>query len=520
MKNTKISFEDAAQFSGLFLDYIQQKSTLKQFFHLPPTLSSFDSQIATKRTYFNAEKRTVLVATLKKQYEGITSFPAESIELLKNENTFTVTTGHQLNIFTGPLYFIYKIVSVINLSRKLSEAFPSQNFIPVYWMATEDHDFEEIRKMVLFGRDYLWNHAEPKGAVGRMDTHGIGDLIEQIGQVPDFIKEAYLENTNLASATRKLVNHLFYKEGLVIVDADDAALKKELIPVIEDDVLNHTAKEKADSTTKTLEDLGYKSQIFPRDINFFYLENNLRERIEREGDVFKVLNTDIVFSEQEIKNKIAENPICFSPNVVLRPLYQEMILPNLAYLGGPSEVAYWLQLKGVFDHYQVPFPILLPRNFAMVVNKSNGKKFQKLGLSHQDIFKHEHELRASFVKDNAEVNLELDEEAKIISNAFDGIMDKAVSIDASLKGYIGAESQRMLKQIDNIKKRLKKAEENKQETAVNQLLNLKEKLFPNGTPQERIENFLSFYLNNPHFIEALLTSFDPLDFTYNILEDE
>jgi bacillithiol biosynthesis cysteine-adding enzyme BshC len=520
MKNTKISFEDTQQFSGLFLDYIQQKDTLNNFYNLPPIISSFEEQLNQKRGQFNKDNRKLLAASLNAQYTGIANPPTETIDLLKGENTFTVTTGHQLNIFTGPLYFIYKIVSVINLAKKLAEAYPQQQFVPVYWMATEDHDFEEIQKIVLFGRDQVWEHPNPVGAVGRMDTKGVDKLIEQIGEVPDFIKEAYLQSDNLAAATRKLVHHLFGKEGLLIVDADDQALKSCFTQVIEDDIINHSAKIEADNKTAALEELGYKSQIFPRDINFFYLTNELRERIEKEGDTYKVLNTDISFSEQEIKEKIQANPECFSPNVVLRPLYQEMILPNLAYIGGPAEVAYWLQLKGVFDHYKVPFPILLPRNFAMVINKSNGKKFNKLGLSHQDIFKHEHELRATFVKENAEVNLEFDQEIKALEKVFDGILDKAVAIDASLKGFIGAETQRMVKQIDNIKKRLKKAEESKQETEVNQLLNLKDKLFPNGGAQERIENFMSFYLNNPDFIKELMHFFDPLDFTYNVLEDE
>ncbi|MBT33568.1 MAG: bacillithiol biosynthesis cysteine-adding enzyme BshC [Thalassobius sp.] len=520
MKNTKISFEDTRQFSDLFLDYINQKETVKSFYELPPQLESFEKQIKNKQAAFSTSTREKLYEVLVKQYEGLEHMPKASIELLKADNTFTVITGHQLNIFSGPLYFIYKIVSVINLARKLADAYPKYNFVPVYWMATEDHDFEEIKKIVLFGKEYIWEHPEANGAVGKLDLKGVETFIESVGEVPEFLKDAYLNSDNLAEATRKFVNHLFGKEGLVIVDADCKELKEEFKEVIKDDLLNHNAKQKADEATAALEELGYKSQIFPRDINFFYLQDGLRERIEREGDTYQVLNSDISFSQEQILEELEKNPECFSPNVVLRPLYQEVILPNLAYIGGPSEVVYWLQLKGVFDHFNTPFPILLPRNFALVINKSNGKKFQKLGLSHNDLFKDEHQLKSAFVNDNSEVNLGLDQEITALEKIFEGILSKAVSIDASLKGYVGAETQRMVKQMENIKKRLKKAEENKQETEIKQLLNLKDKLFPNGVPQERLENFLSFYLNNPDFIKDLIYFFNPLEFSFNILEDE
>ena len=519
MKNTKVSFSDTQQFSDLFLDYIQQKETLNDFYNLPPVISSFEAQLNQKAA-FPKEYREILVEVLKTQYKNLDHPPLEKINQLLSEHAFTVTTGHQLNIFTGPLYFIYKIVSVINLAKKLESVFTDKDFVPVYWMATEDHDFEEIRKIVLFGRDFVWEHPDPKGAVGRMDLKGVGEIMEKIGEVPEFIKKAYEQNDDLADATRQLVHFLFGKEGLVIIDADERALKTQFSSIIKDDLINHTAKQLADDKTAALEELGYKSQIFPRDINFFYLKDGLRERIEKEEDTYKVLNSDISFSETEIIKSIEQEPECFSPNVVLRPLYQELILPNLAYIGGPAEVVYWLQLKGIFDNYNVPFPILLPRNFAMVLNKSNGKKFNKLGLSHEDLFKHEHELRANFVKSNAEVNLELDQEITALEKVFEGILGKAITIDPSLKGYIGAETQRMIKQIENIRKRLKKAEENKQETEVKQLLNLKEKLFPNGSPQERVENFMSFFLNNEDFIKDLLYYFNPLDFTYNVLEEE
>lgn len=515
MENQKINLKDTQQFSSLFLDYIDNKEELKSFFNLYPTINSFEKQIQQKR--FSEEHRKNLVSVLKEQYSSVSNAPSANIEALANENTFTVTTGHQLNIFSGPLYFIYKIVTVINLSKELKAKYPDYNFVPVYWMATEDHDFEEIASFNLFGKKYTWE-TEQKGGVGRMSLEGIDKIWEEVSEMPEFFKKAYTENKTLAEATRAYVNYLFGKEGLVVVDADSSVLKKEFASSIADDLLNHTANNLVEKQNSELEKLGYKTQIFPRKINFFYLDNGIRERIEKQEDgSYQVLNTEITFSEQELQQKLETSPECFSPNVVMRPVYQEVILPNLAYIGGPAEVVYWLQLKPVFDHYNIPFPILMPRNFALVVNKGNAKKINKLGVSTEVFFQDEDTLRLWFVEKNAETSFELSHEMLAFKKVFKEISTKAEGIDPSLVGFVGAETQKGLKSLQNIEKRLRKGEERKQETAVKQLLGVKERLFPNGSPQERVDNLLTFHLNDESFIQTLLEEFKPLEFTMNVM---
>jgi bacillithiol biosynthesis cysteine-adding enzyme BshC len=332
-------------------------------------------------------------------------------------------------------------------------------------------------------------------------------------------EKAYREQENLAQAVRYYVNELFGETGLIVLDADDAGLKAAFRSVIADDLKAHNAKKLTDQCSEQLDALGYKSQVYPRDINFFYLDEQLRERIEKEGDAYRVLNTEKRFSEEEIMQEVETNPQKFSPNVILRPLYQEMILPNLGYVGGPSELAYWLQLKPVFDHYQVSFPILLPRNFGLVINKTNARKLEKLPITVKDLFLDTQTLIRKFVEDNAETSISLSDEEKALSSVFEKVKAKAAQVDKSLEGFIGKEENNALKSLQNIEKRLKKSEERNQETAVKQLENLKDKLFPGGTLQERKENFLNFYINNPSFVDELLEYFDPLDFRFNILNE-
>ena len=518
MKIDKLSFSETGQFSPIFLDYINDKTELRSFYHNRPDLKGFEAQLAEKQ--LPQAQRERLVKVLKQQYHDFDTSEAVAgnIEKLSDSKTFTVTTGHQLNIFTGPLYFIYKIVTSINACRKLQKQFPDHHFVPVYWMASEDHDFEEISHFHLFGKDYVWK-TDQQGAVGRFDTDSIAAVLDEMPEEVEMFEKAYREEAKLADAVRYYVNELFGEEGLIVLDADDHELKASFRSVIADDLENHTAKKLTDQCSDELDKLGYKAQVYPRDINFFYLDDQLRERIEKEGDTYQVLNTDRTFSREEIMQELENHPQKFSPNVILRPLYQEMILPNLGYVGGPSELAYWMQLKPVFDHYEVPFPILMPRNFGLVINKTNAKKLDKLPVEVKDLFLDTQALIKKFVEENAETSISLNEEMEYLSRVFEEVKAKAAEVDKSLDGFIGKQEKNALKSLQNIEKRLKKSEEQNQETAVKQLENLKDKLFPGGTLQERKENFLNFYINNPDFVNELLQYLDPLDFRFNILNE-
>ena len=496
------------QFSSLFLDYINKKENLKSFYNRFPDVSAFRSQIKDKT--FEESKRQVLVDTLERQYQSITNKPDFSI--LRQPDTFTVTTGHQLNIFTGPLYIVYKLITTINLARRLKEAYPSYNFVPVYWMASEDHDFAEINHFSLLGRNYAWQ-TEQRGAVGRMNPQELKTLFTQIPEKLTLFEEAYLKHSTLADATRYYINKLFGAEGLVCLDADDASLKQIFASIMHDELIHQKSGELVQQQTEQLEKLGYKTVITPRDINLFYLDNQVRERIERQQDgTYRVLHTKLKFSESEILRLLDEHPEQFSPNVVLRPLYQETILPNLAYIGGPSEVPYWLQLKSVFDQFQTEFPILIPRNFAMYVPSVSAKRITKLGLTPEELFQDTLALKREYVDHHARHTLKFDNENKTVHKALDAILHKAQMVDPTLEKAVLAETKRFANAVVRLEKKMRRAEERNQETGVRQLLAVKNELFPNGALQERSENFLTFYLNDRTFLQKMFSTFDPFDY--------
>jgi bacillithiol biosynthesis cysteine-adding enzyme BshC len=512
MKLQKTELKEVGSFSKMFLDYLDKKDALKPFYAHDPSHEGLEA--ALKGRSMSREHRLVLHEVLMEQYGPLARKEASfnNVLALQDQNTFTVTTGHQLNILTGPLYVIFKIVSTINLARKLKASFPEYNFVPVYWMASEDHDFDEIDHFHLFGKKYQWE-TEQNGPVGRFAPQSLNFVLDQIPESIPLFEQAYLDHSTLAESVRYYMHELFGDEGLVVMDADHARLKQLFVPYIKSDLLEQKSHEIVTETDQKLIKAGYDTQVTSREINFFYL-NGFRERIIEEEGVYKVLNTDLKFSKEELMADLEEHPQRYSPNVIMRPLYQEVILPNIAYLGGPSEVVYWLQLKDNFDHFKVPFPVVLPRNFGMIINKGLSKKISKLGLTPEMLFKETHEIKAWYLDNHSDFEHVLDYERKGLEGVFLSIRTKAESIDKSLSGFVGAEGTKALKALENIEKRLKKAHENQNDVAMGQIDNIKEKLFPEGQPQERYDNYLNFALNNPNFIKRLLENFDPLDYSY------
>jgi bacillithiol synthase len=519
MKITKIDYADTGAFSSLITDYLAQDYQLQDFYDRFPTVENFKEQIAAKAP-FPQEKREVLHQELSRQYASLDLHPEvkRNLELLWQPNTFTVTTGHQLNIFTGPLYFIYKIITAINTCRELKAAYPDYNFVPVYWMATEDHDFEEISSFTLFGKRYEWE-TEQKGAVGRFSTEGLEQVLEALPEQYPVFEEAYRTHRTLAEATRSFTHALFGEYGLVSIDGDSAVLKRLLIPVIRKDLLEQLSHQKVEETSERLSQV-YKPQVQSREINLFYLDDQLRERIVLQGDRYQVLNTKLSFSRKEIEQEVDRSPEKFSPNVILRPLYQEMILPNLAYVGGGAEVAYWFQLKGLFEAYEVPFPILMLRNSALYIPKSQASRLHKLDLQPTDMFQDLPALRKQMAGVLNQEEVVLDQQRQAIEAVFGELEKLAAAIDPTLTKSVAAEGQKTQNALGLLEKKINKAAENKHEQVYQQLTNVKEKLFPGGTLQERTDNLLTYQTNHPDFIRELAEAFDPFDGKFTILEEE
>jgi bacillithiol synthase len=518
MQLKKIPLSDTQSFSSFFLDYLQQKESLRPFYEAFPAPENFNKCLTKKEASFSAESRRILTESIQAQYASIdTAGPVgNNIQALAETKTFTITTGHQLNIFTGPLYFIYKIVTVINACKELKKKYPDYNFVPIYWMASEDHDYDEIKYFRLYGKKYSWE-TKQSGAVGRFKTTGLKELVKQIPGNTTPFEHAYSTFPKLSDAVRYYVHELFHSEGLVVVDGDDRTLKSSFKKVMQADIFEHRTIKQVEATNSKLEDLGYKTQIFCRDINFFYLDEKIRSRIEKNGDRFQVVDSPLSFSKAELQSIIDNEPEKLSPNVILRPLYQEIILPNIAYVGGPAEVIYWLQLKGIFDEHHVPFPLLMPRNFALIIDHVTQRKLEKTGLDLLTFFEPKNYIFNHWILRNTHHDLTVGHERKLLIETFEKIKSKAESVDKTLAPFVSAEGKRLVNALEKIEKKLLRAEKRLHSDKLRQIDQVKETLFPNEGLQERTDNFLNFYQRDPRFISKLLQLLDPFDFAFNVV---
>ncbi len=535
MPNDCIAFRDTNYFSSLICDYLDEKPELKSFYNRFPHIENFKAQIDEKKESESGHlerSRKVLSETLKKQYATLDTSKKtlSNIDVLAKVNSFTITTGHQLNLFTGPLYFLYKIISTINLTKELKVEFPDYNFVPIYWMASEDHDFEEINYFNFDGKKVKWNRAS-SGAVGELDLEGLDKVFEafseQLGnsnnakELKAMFKNAYLREGNLSDATRYLANELFKEYGLVIVDANDPELKRLFIPFMEDELIDQTSYKEVSKTNHLINKLSnnYKIQVNPREINLFYITDGLRERIIYENERYRVVNTDITWSLSEIKTVLLEHPERFSPNVILRPLYQEVILPNLCYIGGGGELAYWFQLKSNFQAHKVPFPILLLRNSVLIKTGKQSEKMDKLNVSVTELFMKQQELIVKKVNELSEFEIDFSKQKKYLKKQFEDLHKLAQQTDRSFLGAVEAQERKQIKGLEHLEKRLLKAQKRKLKDHTKRIIELQNQLFPGQSLQERNLNFSEVYLEyGAALIPKLVQVLKPLQNEFLILE--
>ena len=505
--------------------YLQKDNKVADLINKFPSIEAFENQVQLKKDQ-NID-REQLVRVLEKQNReiSISDLTKQNIKSLLTNETFTVVTGHQPCLFTGPLYFIIKILNAIKLSDDLNNKYKNQDFVPVYWMGAEDHDYEEINHFNLYNKQVKWE-TNQSGAVGRFNTEELEKTFQSFDEIlgdnenakylKQIFKKAYLNNHNYSMATRVLVNELFSKYGLVIIDGDDPDLKKSFYEIAKAELEDRIAFKNVSETNRIISKLG-KAQVKPREINLFYLHKNSRRRIIYNEGNFVFDGESKQYNQSEVLSMLKDNPEKFSPNVLLRPLYQEKILPNLAYIGGSGEIAYWLQLKSLFQSQNIVFPLLVVRNSFLFVNQNQAKKFDKLKLTIKDVFLDEQELIKKVVS-NQDEEVSFEKENKEIEIQLDILSQKAEVIDPTLKQAFLGEKKRILKSIDNLEKRAFKALKNNSKQNIELALNLKAQLLPGGGLQERNVNFSSFYEKEGEaFFDSIYENIDSLDASLNIL---
>lgn len=487
--------------------------------------SDFPKQITEElilHRQFPEERRALLAETLRKQYAqtpGFTgSLTERNIEALCDSRTFTVTTGQQLHIMLGPLYVLFKITDVIRLCRQLSRDFPENRFVPIFWMASEDHDFAEISTLEFFGKSYRWE-ASTGGPVGRLSTDSMQSVFEEIGNSLHREEEkqawqefcaCYKPGISLSEATRNFVHRQFFADGLVCLDPDDATLKRIFQPVLKKELLEGAFASAFVEQAARLAQNGLKPEAHVRNPNLFYInpENGRRSRIERKKEEAHFLIADTEWSKDVIAQELDKVPECFSPNVLIRPLYQETILPNLAYIGGPSEYLYWQQTALAFNLAGISRPALLKRTSFVIPDAKTAAVLAQTDIPLAQLWLDENNLRSYLLEHALQ-----DDSFPYLVNSYDALVNQINALlyawkSPALKELKGL-SDDYLKGVQKARKTYEKQmiEQPDQLLEVRRLLKASQRYFSTAHPQERTVHAAAFLLSGTALQEYLASSF-------------
>ncbi|HUH74705.1 MAG TPA: bacillithiol biosynthesis cysteine-adding enzyme BshC [Chitinophagales bacterium] len=518
-------FSDVSFFSKLVSDYTNHR--LPDSIRTPYPLAQEGLEQLINTPYPLKIDRNQLVKVITDQYKtiDISEVVKTQIDSLQDENTFCIITAHQLSLLGGPLYYVIKIANAIALAKKLNADFPEKNFVPIYWMGSEDHDFEEVNHIYLFGKKITWE-SDQTGPVGHFALNEIQEVVDQVVQIlgdsnPDdiqgLIKRAY-SHKNVEQATRELVNGLFGRYGLVIVNGDDHAFKESVSDIIKNEVLYQASYPLLLEKSEKLISSGYHAQATGREINLFHLGDTFRHRIAPHGEDYEINGR--IWSKEELLNEINSSPENFSPNVILRPLFQQSVLPSIAYIGGGAEVAYWMQLTSVFEYYGVQYPVLIPRTSMLWVNHSVAQKMQKLDLQITDIFKDKEAVKKEYILKNSDFDSDLSKEREAIQDWMEKVRDKAALVDSTLGPSVGADAQKIQNTLNQIEGKILRSIKHQHDTSLKQIDSIYQSLFPNHALQERHDNFLNIYSKHGQkFLDNLIDHLQVIDQEFVVMTE-
>jgi len=399
VKTTSVQVKNTFYNSPAINAYLENHKALSPFLSQFPSPQSVVDQISQKQ--FSEIARNILSDALLNQYKqsGIQldshSPVLKNIETLRQANAYTVTAGQQIHAYLGPGLVINKILSVISLAKACSER-TEHPIIPIFWMATEDHDFDEINHLKLFGKEFKWENPDGlSGPVGRKKNTGLAEMGQEIKelfkndpQTSEWIEvmiQAYEKSDHYAAASRKIIHQIFENTGLVVIDPDDVSLKTEFKDILLREIENPTAH-LISAYDEVLKSLHVKPQIHPRETNLFIIDEGKRERLIKKENSFQLLPSEKYYTPSSLKQLLSDSPENFSPNVALRPIYQETILPNLAYVAGGSEIIYWFQIKNIFEAYHIPYPVIWLRSSAIYIPSAVVDFIQNTGLTIESMF--------------------------------------------------------------------------------------------------------------------------------------
>lgn len=538
-----INFSDIPGHQNLFLDYLYEFENVEKYFRYNfRDTNSFSSLFQKISESERADKKSVVNA-INQFYSAYkpSKKTKVNIELLGKDKTVAVVTGQQLGILGGPLYTFYKTITAIKLASSLKEKYDDYNFVPVFWLEGDDHDFEEVTELNLINQKnelqkFIYNDNKPedfnRGNIGRLAfNEGIENFIQEVKSelretefsknVFELFEDSYKLGNTFKKAFSNLIFNLFDEEGLIIFDPQQNEIKNLLKPIFKKELSNFEVH--ANEVVKISADLEevYHSQVKVKPINLFYSDNNGRYSIEPEDDLFRLKGKRQKFTLIELLDEIENYPDKFSANVLLRPITQDYLLPTGFYVAGPSEISYFAQVMPLYNKFGISEPVIYPRSSVTILEKNIKGVLEKYELNIEDIFVEEKLLNNRVLNQVADIRIDdlLNEDEHQIAKAMDNIKEKLFGIDPTLKDLSDKTYQKIKQGLDTLKSKAENAQERKHDVALRQIKKASISLYPNNNLQERELNWL--YFANKYGMDIIKWIFDEVainKFEHQVIE--
>jgi bacillithiol biosynthesis cysteine-adding enzyme BshC len=538
-----IDFSEIPGTSELFLDYMNDFEKVAKYYKINFRNEAGYSALFEKVTSRENPNKSELVRIINDQYKNFTTSDKtkQNVELLNDEKTIAVFTGQQLGILGGPLYTFYKIFTAVKLSEHLSAKFTKYNFVPVFWMAGDDHDFEEISYVNLVNKEneltkIIYSDGfEPqfnRGSVG--DLNFLNSILEFKDKVQseiratefsknffELIDNILIPGLSIKDSFFNLVYQIFDDTGLIIFNPQDVEVKKLLRPIFTKEIIDYKKHTKQLLLESAELDESYHAQVKIKPINLFMSDDSGRNLIEPIEDEFRLKGKRKRITKEELLNKIENEPERFSANVLLRPICEDYLFPTGFYIGGPGEISYYAQAIPLYKQFGLQHPIIFPRATATIVEKNIAKIFIKYNLSTKDFFKGNDALKEDLIKSLSDYNLEneFNRAEKSIDEALNKLSASISKVDSNLQNLTESTKGKLLHQLNVLRDKSMKSQEQKFDAALRQISKAQNVIYPNENLQEReltIINFVNKY--GFDFFDWLYNELDITEFKHQILE--
>jgi bacillithiol biosynthesis cysteine-adding enzyme BshC len=538
-----INFSDIPGHENLFLDYLYEYENVAELYKY-----NFRDKENYLKIFRNISEKPreiseQISSILSNQYSLLdtSDLTKKNIKLLSERKTIAVVTGQQLGVLGGPLYTFYKIITAIKLSRYLSERYNDFNFVPVFWLEGDDHDFNEVRTIKLpdevnkintisYGEEI--DEDDVKQSVGLSNfNESISQFINTLSKhlretefsksLLDNFKSFYAPDKTFKDSFFELIHSLFDQYGLVIFNPLDDKVKSLLKPIFKKEIVDfreHT--EKLVHVSARLEEI-YHAQVKVKPVNLFLRVDDGRFSIEPAENDFKLKRKRKSFTQDELLEILENEPQRFSPNVLLRPICQDYLLPTAFYVGGPSEVSYFAQIMPLYDFYKLTPPVVYPRSSATIVEKNIGNILDKHSIDIAEIFIDTENVKRKILHSVSESSVDevFDNISNQIELAFDQLKEKLFDLDKTIADSSNRYRDKIYNSVNELKGKAEKAHQKKHEVTLKQIDRAAGSLFPNNNLQEREFNYV--YFANKYGDEFLKTIFDKLQinkFEHQIIE--